>query len=118
MSGTEFLARASGPYPEAKKTLLTAYADTEVAIAGINEIGLDYYLMKPWHPPESRLYPVLQELLDDWNARVRMPFDGIRVLGTLWARKCHEVKDFLTRNQVPYQWIDIERGEEGPSWER
>jgi len=109
MSGTEFLAEAIKMYPQAKRVLLTAYADTKAAIDSINDLGLDYYLMKPWHPPQEKLYPVLNELLDDWKAHVRLPYDGIRVAGTLWSLACHEVKDFLTRHQIPYQWLDIER---------
>lgn len=109
MSGTEFLEEASRVYPQAKRVLLTAYADVQVAIDSINQIGLDYYLMKPWHPPEERLYPVLDELLEDWKIRVRLPYDGIRVAGTLWSLPSHQVKDFLTRHQIPYQWLDIEK---------
>jgi len=109
MSGTEFLLEAIKAYPQAKRVLLTAYADTQAAIDSINEVGLDYYLMKPWHPPEERLYPVLNELLEDWKVHVRMPYDGMRVAGTLWSLTSHEVKDFLTRHQIPYQWLDIEK---------
>ncbi|MCB0225541.1 MAG: FAD-dependent oxidoreductase [Anaerolineae bacterium] len=112
MSGTEFLAQASKLYPEARKALLTAYADTEAAIASINTIGLDYYLMKPWHPPEQNLYPVLDDLLSDWLATAQIPFDGIRVAGTLWSARSHIVKDFLARCQIPYQWLDIEQDDE------
>ena len=108
MSGTEFLAEALKLYPEARKVLLTAYADTEAAIASINTLGLDHYLMKPWDPPEQSLYPVLDDLLSDWVATVPVPYDGIRVAGTLWSASCHNAKDFLARNQVPYQWLDIE----------
>ncbi|OGO31492.1 MAG: fused response regulator/thioredoxin-disulfide reductase [Chloroflexi bacterium RBG_16_54_18] len=88
--------------------MLTAYADTEAAIASINQIGLDYYLMKPWDPPELNLYPVLDDLLSDWAANVTLPYDGIRVAGTLWSSSSHQVKDFLARNQIPYQWLDID----------
>jgi len=109
MSGVEFLAEAIKTYPQAKRVLLTAYADSQAAIDSINEVGLDYYLMKPWHPPEEKLYPVLDELLEDWKVHVRLPFEGIRVAGTLWSLSCHEVKDFLTRHQIPYQWLDIEK---------
>src|SRR5215212_2968175 len=109
MSGTEFLAQAIQAYPQAKRVLLTAYADSQAAIDSINEVGLNYYLMKPWHPPEERLYPVLDELLEDWKAHVRLPYEGIRVAGTLWSLTSHEVKDFLTRHQIPYQWLDIEK---------
>ncbi len=109
MSGTDFLMQAVDLYPQAKRVLLTAYADTQAAIDSINEIRLDYYLMKPWHPPEERLYPVLNELLEDWKIRVRLPYDGIRIAGTLWSLSSHQVKDFLTRHQIPYQWLDIEK---------
>ena len=109
MSGVEFLEQAMQVYPQAKRVLLTAYADTEAAISSINDVGLDYYLMKPWHPPEERLYPILNELLEDWKMHVHLPYDGIRVAGTLWSLPCHRIKDFLTRHQIPYQWLDIEK---------
>jgi len=115
ISGTEFLEEAIKLYPQAKRVLLTAYADTQAAIDSINEVGLDYYLMKPWHPPEEKLYPVLDELLDDWKAHVRLPYEGIRVAGTLWSLSSHQVKDFLTRHQIPYQWLDIEKDSEARS---
>jgi thioredoxin reductase (NADPH) len=109
ISGTEFLGEAIKTFPQAKRVLLTAYADTQAAIDSINTVGLDYYLMKPWHPPEEKLYPVLDELLEDWKIHVRLPYDGIRVAGTLWSLSSHQVKDFLTRHQIPYQWLDIEK---------
>lgn len=109
MNGIEFLAEASKFYPQARKVLLTAYADTEVAILCINSIGLDQYLMKPWDPPDQNLYPVLDDLLSDWLANVPLAYDGIRVAGTLWSASCHNAKDFLSRNQIPYQWLDIEK---------
>ncbi|MEZ4518052.1 MAG: FAD-dependent oxidoreductase [Chloroflexota bacterium] len=112
MSGTEFLAEAMHFYPDARKVLLTAYADTEAAIASINKVGLDYYLMKPWDPPEQNLYPVLDDLLGDWWASAVLPYDGIRVAGTLWSPKSHATKDFLARNRIPYQWLDIEKDDE------
>ncbi len=112
MSGTEFLSEARGFFPEARKVLLTAYADTEAAIQSINAIGLDFYLMKPWDPPEQNLYPVLDDLLSDWIATVTLPYEGIRVAGTLWSPNSHNVKDFLSRNQIPYQWLDIEKDAE------
>jgi len=108
MSGTEFLAETMPHYPQAKKVLLTAYADTEAAIASINKIGLDYYLMKPWDPPEQHLYPTLDDLLNDWLANVPVPYDGIRVAGTQWSASSHHAKDFLSRNRIPYRWLDIE----------
>ena len=109
MNGVEFLQEAIKTYPQAKRVLLTAYADTQAAIDSINEVGLNYYLMKPWHPPEERLYPVLDELLEDWKIHIRLPYEGIRVAGTLWSLTSHQVKDFLTRHQIPYQWLDIEK---------
>ncbi len=112
MEGTVFLTEAMKFYPDARKVLLTAYADTAAAIASINSIGLDYYLMKPWHPPEEQLYPVLDDLLNAWKSTVEMPYDGIRVAGTLWSPRSHHVKDFLSRNRIPYQWLDIEQDAE------
>ncbi len=109
MNGTQFLEQAKKIYPDARKVLLTAYADTDAAIASINQVGLDYYLMKPWDPPEQSLYPVLDDLLSDWKASVTLPYDGMRVAGVQWSATCHNVKDFLTRNQIPYQWLDIEK---------
>lgn len=109
MSGTEFLAAARSVYPEARKVLLTAYADTEAAISAINKVGLDHYLMKPWTPAEENLYPVLDDLISDWEATATVPYDGIRVAGTLWSASSHSIKDFLARSQIPYQFLDIER---------
>jgi thioredoxin reductase (NADPH) len=109
MSGTEFLVEARQVFPDARKVLLTAYADTDVAITGINLVQLDHYLMKPWDPPAEKLYPVLDDLLSDWSASFHPPFDGIRVAGSLWSPRSHEVKDFLSRSQTPYQWVDVER---------
>jgi len=113
MSGTEFLAEAAKLYPAAKKALLTAYSDTQAAIKSINELGLDYYLMKPWDPPEKELFPVLEDLLGDWAVNTTPTYEGIRVLGTLWSPDSHAMKDFLSRNQIPYKWIDVEKDEEG-----
>jgi thioredoxin reductase (NADPH) len=115
MTGTELLAQVQRLHPQARKVLLTAYADTEAAIASINEIGLDHYLMKPWDPPEERLYPVLDDLLQEWVSHVRLPFDGIRVAGARWSPESYAVKEFLSRNQVPYQWIDVDQ--DGPTRE-
>ncbi|WP_062295885.1 FAD-dependent oxidoreductase [Demequina maris] len=112
MSGVELLTEAITFYPDAKRVLLTAYADTNAAIASINEVALDYYLMKPWDPPEEQLYPVLDDLLDGWAADVPVPYDGIRVAGTLWSPRSHAVKEFLARGQIPYQWLDIEKDDE------
>jgi thioredoxin reductase (NADPH) len=112
MEGTEFLARAMELYPDAKKVLLTAYADTKAAIQAINEIGLDYYLLKPWDPPEENLYPILDDLLGDWQISAEVPYEGIRVAGTLWSAGAHNVKDFLARSQIPYKWLDVEKDQE------
>jgi thioredoxin reductase (NADPH) len=112
MSGVELLGEAIEIFPDAKRVLLTAYADTEAAIRAINEVGLDYYLMKPWDPPEEHLYPVLTDLLDDWQASSPPSFEGIRVVGHRWSAQSHQVKDFLGRNLVPYQWLDVEIDEE------
>jgi thioredoxin reductase (NADPH) len=109
MSGTEFLNAARQLYPDTRKVLLTAYADTEAAIVSINKIGLDHYLMKPWDPPEQNLYPVLDDVLSEWAATVPVPYHGIRVAGTLWSANSHAVKNFLAGNQIPYQWLDIEK---------
>ncbi len=108
MSGTQFLEQASAMFPESKKVLLTAYADTEAAIQSINRIGLDYYLMKPWDPPQENLYPVLDDLLEDWKVSASLPYDGIRVAGALWSPQSHAVKDFLARHQIAYQWLDVD----------
>jgi len=108
MTGVEFLEQARPLFPDAKRVLLTAYADTEAAIASINKLQLDYYLMKPWDPPEDHLYPILQDMLEDWRSNVRLPFEGIRVAGTLWSPRSHEVKDFLARHQIAYQWLDVD----------
>ncbi|MCC7352617.1 MAG: FAD-dependent oxidoreductase [Anaerolineae bacterium] len=112
MTGVEFLEQALTLFPDAKRALLTAYADTEAAIRAINQVRLDYYLMKPWDPPEEHLYPVLQDLLDDWRATFRPPFEGLRVVGHRWSSQAHQIKDFLSRNQIPYQWLDVELEEE------
>lgn len=108
MSGVEFLEQALDIFPNTKRALLTAYADTDAAIRAINSTRIDYYLLKPWDPPEERLYPVLDDLLDDWLATFRPPFEGIRVVGNRWSPCSHQVKDFLARNQIPYQWLDVE----------
>ncbi len=108
MTGTQFLTEALKLYPEARRVLLTAYADTDTAIAAINTIGLDHYLLKPWEPPGERLYPVLDDLLSDWFARSRPEYDGIRVAGTTLSPSSHAIRDFLSGNQVPYRWLDVD----------
>ena len=109
MTGLELLAETVKLHPESRRVLLTAYADTDVAIAGINEIGLDHYLMKPWDPPEQRLYPVLDDLLSEWHSRVQPNFEGIRVLGSEWSPASFDAREFLSYNRVPYQWVDLDR---------
>ncbi|MCK5693192.1 MAG: response regulator, partial [Bacteroidales bacterium] len=115
MSGTEFLEQAIEIYPNARRVLLTAYADTDTAIDSINKLGLDYYLLKPWDPPEEKLYPMLTDLLNDWQLNNPTPFEGIRVVGYPWNPASHQVKNFLARNNVPYQWLEIEKNEEANS---
>ena len=112
MSGVVFLEEAMNIFPSAKRVLLTAYADTEAAIRSINKAKIDYYLMKPWDPPQENLYPILDDLLDDWWASFKHPFEGIRVIGLRWSPKSYEVKYFLARNGIPYQWLDLEGDEE------
>ena len=107
MTGVEFLERAQEFYPHAKRVLLTAYADTEAAIQAINTARIHYYLNKPWDPPEEKLYPVLNDLLDDWKADYTPPFEGLRVIGNRWALNDHKVRNFLSRNHVPYRWLDV-----------
>jgi len=114
MDGVGFLSEAMELHPDAKRALLTAYADTTAAIDAINEARIHYYLMKPWDPPEEKLYPVLDDLLGDWTSSYRAPYEGIRVLGTRWSTRSYELRDFLARNQVPYQWIDIEVAQSDP----
>ena len=108
MSGVEFLEAALEFYPEAKRALLTAYADTDAAIRAINSVKIDHYLMKPWDPPEERLYGVVDDLLDDWQASFRPPFEGIRIVGHRWSPHFTQIRDFLARNSIPYQVLDVE----------
>jgi thioredoxin reductase (NADPH) len=112
MTGVEFLTAAIQIFPDVKRVLLTAYADTEVAIRAINDVQLDYYLLKPWDPPEEHLFPVLDDALDAWQANYYPPFEGIRVIGNRWSAHTFGIKDFLARNLVPYTWLDIERDAE------
>ncbi len=108
MTGVEFLSRAIPLYPEAKRVLLTAYADTEAAIRAINTAKIHYYLNKPWDPPEERLYPVLDDLLESWHQGYRPPYEGIQVIGTRWGAQDHAVRDFLSRNRISYRWVNPE----------
>jgi thioredoxin reductase (NADPH) len=112
MDGTAYLVKARGIYPEAKRVLLTAYADTDAAISAINEVSLDYYLLKPWDPPEEQLYPVVEDLLTTWEASTAMDSGGVRVIGHRFSRETHELRDFLARNRVPARWLDVERDAE------
>ncbi|MBR8833763.1 MAG: FAD-dependent oxidoreductase [Stigonema ocellatum SAG 48.90 = DSM 106950] len=116
MTGVQFLEQAMQISPQTKRVLLTAYADTEAAVSAINKAKIDYYLLKPWEPPHELLYPVLNDLLDDWLSSYRPPFEGIRVIGSRWSPKSHQIKDFLARNHVPYQLLDIETEEEARQW--
>ena len=112
MSGVEFLNQASEIFPRAKRALLTAYADTNAAIDAINTAQLDYYLLKPWDPPEEKLYPILDDLIQDWQATFKPEFQGVRVISDRWSPQSHALRDFLARNQVPYRWLDIETNTE------
>lgn len=109
MTGTQFLTEALKLYPDARRVLLTAYADTDTAITAINNISLDYYLLKPWEPPSERLYPVLDDLLSEWFERARLEYEGIRVAGAALSSESYAIRDFLAGNQVPYKWLDIDR---------
>lgn len=111
MIGVEFLEQAKKIFPEAKRVLLTAYSDTDAAIKAINEVQLDYYLLKPWDPPEEKLYPVLDDLLDDWQANFKPEFIGIKLIGYQYSPKSHAIKDYLSGNLIPYRWLDIENSE-------
>ncbi|MFD1256662.1 FAD-dependent oxidoreductase [Mucilaginibacter terrae] len=113
MPGVDFLQKAIQIYPEAKRILLTAYSDTDAAIKAINDVGLDYYLMKPWDPPEEKLYPVINELLDDWHTHYIPVFKGVKLIGYQFSPQSHTIKDYLGSNLIPYQFLDIERNEEG-----
>jgi thioredoxin reductase (NADPH) len=113
MTGVEFLEQARELYPKARRVLLTAYADTDAAIGAINRADVDYYMLKPWDPPQEKLYPVLDDLLEDWKMQDRLSTDdGVRVVGHRWSAPSHAVKDFLTRNQVPFRWLELERDAE------
>jgi thioredoxin reductase (NADPH) len=118
MDGVNFLQEATRLFPEAKRALLTAYADTNAAISAINEANINYFFLKPWDPPTEHLYPQLDDLLDDWQASYRPSFEGIRVLGTRWSPRSYELRDFLARNHVPYQWIDAELSANDPETKR
>ncbi len=108
MEGTAFIEKAMESFPEAKKILLTAYSDIETAIKAINTLKLDFYLLKPWNPPEEKLYPVITDLLDDWQNSFIPEFEGIKIIGYQWSPLSHKLKDFLTGNLIPYKWFDVE----------
>ena len=113
MSGVEFFwSRPLKIYPEAKRALLTAYADTDAAIRAINNVQVDHWLMKPWDPPEERLYGVVDDMLDDWQASYQPEFEGVRVVGHQWSPHSSEIRDFLGRNFVPHRWLNVETEEE------
>jgi len=109
MAGTDYLVRARQIVPDAKRVLLTAYADTEAAIAAINDVALDYYLLKPWDPPEEQLFPVVEDLLTTWEAGAALEAGGVRVIGHRFSKESHDLCDFLARNRVPARWLDVER---------
>lgn len=113
MDGVTFLEKALKFYPDAKRVLLTAYSDTDAAIKAINTVQLDYYLVKPWDPPEEKLYPIVDDLLDDWQSDYHPEFKGIKVVGYQYSRSCHALKDFLAGNLIPYKWLDIHTSQEG-----
>ena len=118
MDGVSFLQEGMRIFPDAKRALLTAYADTNAAISAINQANINFFFMKPWDPPADHLYPQLDDLLDDWRASYRPAFEGIRVLGTRWSPRSYELRDFLARNRVPYQWIDVEASANDPETKR
>ncbi|HEY1676422.1 MAG TPA: FAD-dependent oxidoreductase [Candidatus Sulfotelmatobacter sp.] len=118
LDGVGFLQAARQIYPDSKRALLTAYADTNAAISAINEANIDYFFMKPWDPPSEHLYPQLDDLLEDWQATYHPAFQGIRVLGTRWSPRCYELRDFLARSHVPYLWIDVESSANDPETQR
>jgi thioredoxin reductase (NADPH) len=118
IDGVKFLQEAMKIFPDAKRALLTAYADTTAAISAINEANINYFFMKPWDPPAEHLYPQLDDLLDDWQASYHPAFEGIRVLGTRWSPRSYELRDFLARNHVPYQWTDVEQTANDPETKR
>ena len=112
MSGTEYLVQARQIVPDAKRVLLTAYADTEAAIAAINDVALDYYLLKPWDPPEEQLFPIIEDLLTTWESGAALSAGGVRVIGHRFSKESHDLRDFLARNRVPARWLDVERDAE------
>jgi thioredoxin reductase (NADPH) len=118
MTGIEFLGQTLERHGDSKRVLLTAYADTDAAVRAINEIKLHHYLLKPWDPPEQSLYPVLDDLLDEWQSAYRPPFEGLRLMGSRWSPKTYELREFLAKNAVPYQWLDIDTAASDPEVRR
>ena len=118
MTGIEFLAQTLERHGDAKRVLLTAYADTDAAIRAINDIKLHHYLLKPWDPPEQNLYPILDDLLEDWQSAFRPPFEGLRIMGSRWSPKTYELREFLAKNAVPYQWLDVDTAASDPEVRR
>jgi thioredoxin reductase (NADPH) len=116
MDGVTFLEKAKEIFPNAKQVLLTAYSDIDAAIKAINDVKLDYYLLKPWNPPQEKLFPAINELLDDWHAQYKPGYEGIRIIGFQWSPKSHQLKDFLSGNLVPFLWMDIENNEEAEQY--
>jgi thioredoxin reductase (NADPH) len=116
MEGIEFLRKANEIFPEAKKVLLTAYSDIDAAISAINTVKLDYYLLKPWHPPEENLFPVVNDLLDEWHAGYKPDHEATRVIGYQWSPRSHRLKEFLSGNLVPYIWMDVENDPEASKY--
>jgi len=116
MEGVAFLEKSKEIFPEAKIVLLTAYSDIDVAVRAINNLKLDYYLLKPWNPPEEKLYPVVDDLLDDWHAQYKPDHEGIRVIGFQWSPKSHQLKEFLSGNLIPYIWLDIEKDDDAKKY--
>ncbi|MBL8006865.1 MAG: FAD-dependent oxidoreductase [Ignavibacteria bacterium] len=116
MEGVTFLEKANEIFPDTKKILLTAYSDIEAAIKAINKVKLDYYLLKPWHPPEEKLFPVVNDLLDDWHAFYKPDHEAIRIIGFQWSPKSHALKEFLSGNLIPYLWMDIENNEDAEKY--
>ena len=116
MEGIEFLEEAKALYPDAKLVLLTAYSDIEAAIAAINKVKLDYYLLKPWNPPEEKLYPVVNDLLEEWQALYKPDHEGIRIIGFQWSPKSHRLKEFLSGNLIPFLWMDVESNAEAEQY--
>ena len=116
MEGVVFLEKAMEIFPDAKRVLLTAYSDIEAAIRAINTVKLDYYLLKPWNPPEEKLYPVVNDLLEEWQAFYKPDHEGIRIIGFQWSPKSHRLKEFLSGNLVPYLWMDVEENQEAEQY--